>query len=319
MGDTRRGFLRVAGGTALGCGAVAVGTARAATVEATGRLTAHDGTPVAGRRVVNYYESSFDTYTDADGYYSAQVDTGARMRPTLYKQSRGERLDPVQNGIPHLYATPAQTVPDDGDLGEYVLPDAHVVHLRALTADGDPVRGANAGAEHGGAGLGSSAATTRSDGYAYIGEGKADGIELAGAVEISMSLPTKNGEISYSTETTVSGETTVRFRVGEGATVGEPTPESDAASTVGTEGAATDGTTTTEAAETAVRTADATATSSPTTQTATATSTPGPSRGFISNGANADDLGPLDDPFVLTVGGFALSVAGIAHNLVRGA
>jgi hypothetical protein len=318
MGETRRGFLRVAGGTALGCGAVTVGTARAATVEATGRLLAHDGTPVAGRRVVNYYESSFDTYTDSDGYYSAQVDAGARVGRTLYKQSRGQRLAPVQNGVPHIYNAPAQRVPDDGDLGEFVLPEASVVHMRALTADGDPVRGANAGARHGGAGIGSSAAQTRSDGYAYIGEGEADGIELAGPVKLSMSLPTRNGEMSYSTETTVSAETTARFRVGDGATVGEPTPESDAASTVGTEAAATEEATATDTAETAVRTADATAT--PTSAgTGAATGTPGVRRGFISNGAGADDLGPLNDPFVLTVGGFALSVAGIAHNLVRGA
>lgn len=199
--------------------------------------------------------------------------------------------------------------------------------MRALDADGNPVADATPGIRHEGAGIGESYMSTRSDGYAYINDGDTDGVELTDRVQLNMEIPTDGGAFKLEERVRIDSPTEVVFQIGDGVSVS--TADGDATSTatqtrtetrtqtptqtqMETATATTEPRTATTTADGA--TASRTATSS---RAATGTATP-PSRGFISNGDSATDLGPLDDPFVLTVGGFALSVAGIVHQMVRG-
>lgn len=328
MEVSRRQLLRTTGGAAIGGGALAVVGSSNARAEATvsGRIVASDGSGIGGRRL---HSGEFDVVTDDDGSFAARVDGGGQVRLALYKSHYGEKtgLAPTRNQVPHVYGLGEYYIGSgDEDLGELKIPEASLVRLRALDSDGDPVADATPGVRHEGYGIGSYWMTTESDGWAYIRGADFAGIELAGRVKLSMEIPSDGGgAMKYEEDVTIDGPTDVVFQVGEGVSVSQSSVGSSAESTQTTTDtpAATDASGATET-PTPSDTTTETGSSTPAPETATSTaerpSAPTESpRGFISNGANADDLGPLNDPFVLTVGGFALSVAGILHNMVGGA
>lgn len=313
---TRRHFLKRTGtaGLAFAVSSATVGNARAADASITGRLITHKGDPIADRVVKNYGENSFTTYTDEKGRFSADTEPGSRLYLTLYKGTRSTLVDPVQNGVPHVFLFEKRTASDgETDLGEIRLPQAYRVRLRALDSDGDPVANSSPEIRHEGAGIGESYIDTKSDGWAYINGADFDGIELAGNVKLGMAIPSgSGGETSYDTNLSINEATTAVFQLEEGVTVRESS----------TTPVDTETTTKTEQPVTSTPTPTATPTASKT-ETVTA-GTPGTEftstdsrRGFLSNNPS-QNLGPLDDPLFLTVGGFALSVAGIIHNMVRG-
>jgi hypothetical protein len=316
-------------------------------------LVSHDGDPIANRRLKNYGDSEFETFTDDEGQFSEDVESDSEIELVMYKGTRSSFLVSEKNEVPHVYNFGMNSIDGDTDLGEIKTPKAYLVRLRALDSNGDPIALANARAAHRGSGTGWSSITTGSDGWGYADGGSSDGIELTGFVDLSMEMPTE-GDGSYKLEQSVNVDEPkeVVFQIGEGVTVSNlnstPTPTPTATPT------ATQ-TPTPTAAPTPTATPTATATSSPTpvptapkgtpkstaipskttgpgqemtvsgTSTegagATGTGTPATTeapRGFLTNGKQASNMGPLNDPFVLTVGGFALSVAGIAHQMIRG-
>jgi hypothetical protein len=308
---------------------VGTGTVSAA-VTVSGRIVAYDDTPIANRRVYNYGDGQFNTYTDSNGRFSAETSEGARLHLVLYDISSRSH-DFQQNSVPLVYSLGDFNVGQSNtNLGDIGVPQGFLVDMRALDSNGNPVEGATPGVRHNGSGIGESYISTNGNGWAQFDGVNFRGLEAAGRVELSMSIPTGGGEFSLSERVTVDGPKTVTFQIGEGVTV------SDAGTSVESTSTATQTPTETTTATTDLPTDTATPTATadvPTdtvtpSDTATATgtdanastsaSTQAARRGFFGNGESAGEFGPLEDPFVLTVGGFALSVAGIAHQMLRG-
>lgn len=326
----RRRFLRTITVVGAISGVAGIGSARSSTTTVRGRVVDHRGDPVQNRIVKNYGDSSFDVYTDSEGVFKADVESGSRLKLTLYKGNENTLIAPDKNEVPHVYTIGGFTVSGaSSDLGDLQIPEAHLVRMQALDSDGNPVEGANPGVRHVGSGIGSYYMSTRSDGWAYIRNAEVDGIELAGDVKLSMEIPTDGGgSMVYRTEKTINEPRAFKFQVGDGITeVGSGSSQSDTeaqtntpteSTTTGKEDSATTERTPTltGSKQTSKTESQAKEMGTPT-PTATSPTTPGMQRGFFSNNSSGD-YGPLDDPFFLTVGGFALSVAGIIHNMVRG-
>lgn len=325
---TRRDVLYAVGGVGAGFTGLMLGTdVASASVTVSGRVVAHDDEPVTNRVIKNYGEGSFDAYTNSEGEFSAETGSNARLNLTLYKGDESTLLAPVLNGVPHVYDLgDYYTEEGDTDLGKLRTPVAYRVRLQALDSEGNPVNNATPRVRHGGSGIGSHYMSTKSDGWAYINEADFDGIELAGSTLLSMEIPVDGGgAFKLEKRVTIDGPKTVTFQVGKGVTISNPDTSGSDSNTSDT--SETDSNTS-KNSENDSNTSEVTETSNPNTTTVSnsserrstdnITDTPEVNRGFFSNGEPANDLGPLDDPFTLTVGGFALSVIGIAYQMIRG-
>lgn len=325
MDGSRRQFLRTAGGMSCACGALSLveSVSAAENVIFRGRLLSYEGNPVTNKRLYGYQDADFDVYTDDEGRFSERVESSSTVGIGLYKQSSSGTASAVKNGVPHVYNIGSFDVgPDGRDLGELQLPEAHLVKMRALDSNGDPVSGATPDVRHNGLGIGSHWMSTDSDGWAYLEDTDIQGIELTGRVKLSMAIPVDGGSMSYKTDALVSEPKTAVFQIGEGSYVTDTSPESTTSKSASTD---TQTRTSTQSTSTQSKSNDATTAVESSTasrsETTPSTMTPQPStakRGFLSNSPDAEDLGPLNNPLVLTVGGFALSAAGIAHSMIRG-
>lgn len=327
---SRREFIHGVGTIGLGAigGATLSRTVRAEESTVSGRLLSHDGDPVTNSRVQNYGGDHFQVYTDSDGYFSGEAESGSRLHLVLYREDRRGQFYTEWTGVPHVYTFRESRAEEGGtDLGEIRLPQAHLVRLKAVDSDGEPIRGGIPDIHHGGAGIGSRRMSTESDGWAYLDNANSDGIELTGNLLLGMEIPADDGGArKYEIRPTIDEPTAYEFQIGEGVTElnAEQTETQTATSSTATE---TPDQTPTEELPTQTPTEKESPTQTPT-STVTPTSTEvrteatpmtetESQRGFLSNNPSKD-LGPLDNPFYLTVGGFALSVAGIIHNMVRG-
>lgn len=204
--------------------------------------------------------------------------------------------------------------------------------MRALDSDGNPVQGAQPGINHGGFGAGKSILTTDEDGYMKIQNTYFTGVELSGRVKTAMTIPSEGaGSTKFQENFFFDSPKTLVFQVGEGVSVRDssesndtPTMASTPADDAGSSTSSTTPTTTSTASPTSQATPQPTESAHSTSFTeekgsgpATQTNTR-PPRGFIVNGGE-NDLEFLSNPVTLTVGGFVLSVAGIAHQMMRGA
>lgn len=293
----------------------------------TGKLVDYDGEPIA-RRTLSYNSKSAghgSTVTDGDGTFEQRVSADSTYRLGFYKYKYGPKYD-EPNGVPHVCSLGEFSVQGgETDLGTVSVPRAHLVEVRTLDADGDPVGNAkadlNAQGEAGDYwGTGPGTMRTNNDGYVVVDGGAYSGIELAGSVELTVSIPNGDGgSTQYSKTIYVDEPLSMVAQTGEGMTVARPgetptaTTETTARSTTtarksgtaesttaGRDDGATNRSTSDEPRRVA-EDADAVA-----------------SRGFFSNDASGDELELLSDPFTLTVGGFVLSAGGIAHQLIRG-
>lgn len=329
---TRRDVLRVVGCVGAGSLGLMAGSGLAsAAITVSGRVVAHDGDPVAGRVVQNYGKGPFYVYTSSEGKFSAESEPDAQLSLAFYKGDQSTKIAPVRNHVPHVYVFGNYyTAKEDMELGELTVPKAHLVRLRALDEDGNPVHNATPGVRHQGAGIGDHYMSTESDGWAYINGADFDGIELTGNTLLSMEIPVEGGTNILEKQVTIDGPKTVTFQVGDGVTVSET--ESSKGTATPSQPTTLD-TTTIQDSTLSNPSQPKTTTSTPQsptlrkTRTATGSTRRGSDnrnrtndlkRGFFSNGESASDLGPLDDPFTLTIGGFALSVIGIAHQMIRG-
>lgn len=314
----RRQFLQQGGIGVAGLTAT-TGIATAADVTIRGQVVDYTGAPVARRRIAVDEQRRDGIFryvvTDADGVFSTDVNPKQTYSLGLYKSANRKLHAPELNGVPHIEGLGEHYVgSNDTDLGTLEVPRGYEVDVLVLDRDGTPVEDADVDFRDG-SGFGAHARilTTNSDGYLVIEDASFTGFEAAGLTTVSVSLASDDSESTeYSDRFQITEPVTIRVQEGAGMSMeAGATGDADPIETA----TATPTTTSTPQSTSQTRTA----TSAGQTDAATATATSGAAqRGFLRNGENADDLGGLADPLVLTVGGFALSVAGIVHQLVRG-
>lgn len=335
---TRRRFLQTTGVLSVsGVGSTGlVGRVRGAeTVTFSCMLNSYDGDPIVGRKcsVKNAGGSEY-IETDRDGRLEATVETDSRVYLGFYKSGRGLHA-PVRNGVPHIDGLGAYSIgSSDKDIGTISLTRAYLVTLRGLRNDGSPATDAEFG--FGADGYGSGALPSATDeGYLVLNGADFRGIELAESANVTIRIPNDyDSELRYTESVFVDAHMTVTAQADDGITVEKHDTEQTTQTTTTTTQEPTTTTTTSTKAEPTTTTSTTTQEPPTTTQTATTTtSTPSSKsattttpntttesfqRGFFTNDGSSEDLDFLTNPFVLTVGGFLLSVVGIAQNLVRG-
>ena len=324
----RRNYLRAVGGSVatIAVSGTVVSATESETVTLTGKLESSTGDPIAGRKV---YNSGY-TDTDSSGRFEMSVESNSRVRLGLYK-SGNQLLAPIKNGVPHIDGLGRHSVgSSDTDIGTISVSEAYLVNLRAIDNEGNPVTDAEFHVRADGYGSGSHMMTANESGYLVIRNADFTGIELAESAKVTITIPGNDGEADKQYQETiyVDGPKTVIAREGEGVTIKDHKPTESTTTT--TTQTTTETTTSTTASETTT-----TETTSTTTKISASTTSPTSSqttemamsanktetqskRGFLSNGESAGDYEFLTNPFHLTVGGFVLSVAGIAHNLLWG-
>lgn len=332
----RRNYLRVVGGSIVTAG-VAGNTASASTtdyVTISGKLVSHDGDPIAGRKV--YVTATGYNETDNSGFFEEEVESGEHVSLGLYKSQGRQLLAPTKNQVPHIdeFASLGY-VSSDEELGTFEMPKAYLVNLRALDSDGNPVTNAEFHCRADGFGSGNNL-SANNNGYCVIDGANFTGVELVESAEVTIKIPSSGDAVTeYKESINIDGPMTVIAQEGEGLTIKEHTPGETTEATTTTQTPTE--TTTTATTRTPTPTATSTTTETTPTTTKTTVSTPSQTttrstemaisangteskskRGFFSNGESAGDYDFLTNPFFLTVGGFVLSVAGIAQNLIRG-
>lgn len=337
----RRTFLRATAG--VGASWAASSPVRAADDTVTLKLNVStvDGDPVANRRIVaRSRDEAYYQHTNEDGVFEAEVKAHDEYSLGLY---RGSQRSPALDKVPYVDGLGSVSVGSRDTEESITVPEGHHVKIRVLDADGDPVTDAEPHFRADGWGTGP-ALSTDEDGYVVDPSADFVGAELAGEVEITITIPGgSDGEADkeYSDTFVVTEPTTIQLQEGEGFTAesGVSTgPETTATETTTTTTEPTTSTRTTAQETTATTSTTSTTTRDGSTKTPTTTTEPTttsmavdsnasttradaealPERGFLSNGESAGEYEFLTDPLFLTVGGFVLSVLGIAQNLIRG-
>ncbi|WP_227354046.1 hypothetical protein [Haladaptatus salinisoli] len=321
-GRYRRTFLRSATrGLAVATAAGLVGSARASTtVSVSGRVVCADGEPAGDVTMEANTNSHPRTTTDGDGYFSLDVPADAGFYLGMYEY-KTDGSPPKRDGVPFVYDFGERSVgKSDANLGTLRLPETHRVTLRVLHADGEPAPSAepDIAAKSGGHwfGAGPSKVRVTRDGYLKLTDTDYTGVELGGAVLLSAEFAETGAK--YEKSFNVTEPTDLAVQAGKGfREASTTTTESTSPATTKEPGTTASAETPTTSRSTTGGTAATTVRKSGPTATAP-NSTRNRRRGFFSNGNGDASAGVLEDPYFLTVGGFALSVGGILHQLVRG-
>lgn len=321
-----------AGGGLLGT--QLVGAAHAAeTTTISGTIVAKSGARIQQDEIEISGGGDFHSVnTDNEGRFEAEVPTNGDYRLAFYKADSRSDFEAVKNGAPHIYSFGYTSVGESPkDLGTIELPRAHLVDLRILKSSGEPFLGAQPGFRHDGWGENPSRVAINTEGYTVIEGATFTGAEFANEVTLEVEPPageryssrTYTYPISVDepmTVTAVLDSSGVDWTAQTTAAFTGETPEQTTTAT-----AETTTTTTAEQTTTIETTTASTTQSTPATQPTTTTTrnttqstTTTASRGFLSNDGPDSDVSILTNPFYLTVGGFVLSVSGIAHQMLRG-
>ena len=271
--------------------------------------------------------------TDENGRFEAEVDANKTCDTGFYKYKTGPQ-NQEPNGVPHVHVIGEyETGTGETDFGTLTVSEGHLVQVQALDSEGNPVRDARGSLTVKGS-TGhylrmTGDLNTNFNGYFVVDNTSYSGIELAGTVELSVSIPNGNGgAMQYTEEFFVEEPLNITAQIGEGMTFTpareEQATETPKPTTTTTENPGTKVTTTTENPDKTTTAPEGTESQGEseagTTTTADQNTTEdnAVSRGFFSNGETSEDLAFLTNPFFLTIGGFVLSVAGIAQSLIRG-
>lgn len=304
MNEDRRRFLRVAGGAGvpLGTGGIVWGSSVAS---AASGVTTLRGRFVAAARpegvdgsVTAISDGVVTTARlDAAGSFELTVPTNTRYELIYRRTIWGGGFDTVHNGVPHLFVTGRYTVGTVAvDVGRIRLPAASTLDCRVVDGDGAPLLGAVVRYRVHGFPTAPAAIQVDAAGFVRIPGATASGLEVVGAVTVEFTPPLNDSAIDreFQRSVTVREDTTLTATYADEAVTWETTGGSDTSTSEDELDAAIDST------------AGPASDESP------------PARGFLTNGSGDQSMGVLDDPVLLTVGGFLLSVMGIAHQLLRG-
>lgn len=166
-----------------------------APVTASGTVSRPDGEPAAGTAVLVTRNGSDDAELDPEGRFAASVENDSRPALGYYGRTDGEYIS-TRDGSPDIYTFgPDMLVNGETDLGNYTLPEAHVLNVTTVDETGTPVEGAQVRVVHwedthrNGSGFGTGDQATNADGDLVV-RGAADpGIEVAGNVTVEVSPP----------------------------------------------------------------------------------------------------------------------------------
>lgn len=322
----RRSFLRGGLVGILSTGSLVAGVrpARAAeTTELSGRLTAESGGTIDNDEVNVHDGDEFHSVnTDAEGRFEIPAPTYSRTSISFYKADERSDFEALRNGVPHIYELgPFEIGEEPKDIGTVTLPKAHLVDVRVLKPNGDPLMGANPGFRYNGWGSNPSRVALNTDGYVVIEGASFTGAEFADHVTIEVEPPQgeEYSDTSYTRQVPVEGPTEVVAVIdsnGVSWQVDEPT----SSTTISAAQQTTPQPTSSPAiATTGTRQRTPTATATPSTavdETTDQSSTEQRQRGFFSSTGDEPEF--LSDIMNLTVMGFILSIAGLFQQLVRG-
>ncbi|MFC7079123.1 hypothetical protein [Halorussus caseinilyticus] len=262
-----------------------------------------------------------------------EVPASGEYKLGYYNDASNIESGDTRNGSPHIFNLGKQYVGTDPvDIGVVTLPRAYPVDLRVLKPSGEPLMGARTDYRHSGWGASGRLLALNTEGYTVIDGATHTGLEFAEHVTAEVKPPAGDEYDDGTYKHTVTVDRPTELTVTIGADGAKWQVERGERGT--TETTTDSGTTATTTRERTTRETTSRRTTPPGTAQTTrevpvnATTRRGTregnessaksERGFFSNGTGTSDLEMLNDPFVLTVGGFVLSAAGIAHQLVRG-
>lgn len=319
----RRNFLKLTLCSSLGIvGSNSIDTAQAAeSVSFSGKVVTADGEPAGDVSMEADTNAWPRTITDSRGEFSLTVSANTGFNLGLY-ESKIDSTPPKYDDIPFIFDFGNYTVADeDIDVGTLTLPEVHRVELQVLDKEGEPAPSAApyvaAKREGHGYGTGQSEIYLNHNGFLQLDGAKQTGAEFGGPILLSVEF--RESGATFRKTLSITEPTALIVQDGQGfreadtpmatttqATTTTPptTSTKTATSTRATEELQTTASTTSQARMEPVKTTNTTGAKS--------------RRGFFSNSEGPGEYEFLTNPVFLTVGGFVLSVAGIAQNLIRG-
>ncbi|WP_312907556.1 hypothetical protein [Natronosalvus caseinilyticus] len=183
-----------------------------------GRILKHDGSP-AKEDMISVGGEGY-AHSDSEGYFEKSVEGNSRYTLGYYQAFKNDRdrwqlHEPRRNEAPHIYRIGSFSVGSGTeDIGEIILPKAHLVNVRAVDSDREPLADAQPGYGHEGYGSGKHRLTTNEDGMLVITGADFTGVELTGRVTLSM-IPPENDDrfptAEFQEEITVTEDTDATF------------------------------------------------------------------------------------------------------------
>ena len=160
-----------------------------AAVSVSGKVVTAAGKPAADVSIEANTNSYPSDITDAQGRFSLEVPSNTPFYLGMYEEEGAASLS-ERDGVPYIYDFGEYSGSDsDIDLGTLELPEAYVVTLRVLDAEGNPVASAepDIAAQSDGHwfGVGPSSQYLTEEGYLKIDGAEQMGVELGGQVLLS--------------------------------------------------------------------------------------------------------------------------------------
>ncbi len=275
MSTNRRRFC-AAGALILSSPAILGSASAQSQIEVTGTVRSEVGADVAGVefRLQNVLNDRIrpETTVDSSGEINLTLPETGTHRVTIFD------ISPDTNRIPVVYSFNNISIGEDGDIGEFVIPEAYQTDIRIVSDTGDPIEDLpiNFRAENG-----TSPApgnfTTDSDGFVKYGGATEPSVELSSPTEVEIHPPGVPADETQKIQTVfVTEPTEFEFKISN------PEQYTNTMSGSDSTGSGASG-----------------------------------QRGLFSNNPSGRG-GALSNPTNLTTLGFLLSVGGIAYQLVGG-
>lgn len=177
-------------------------------VTASGTVLKPDDQPAAGVVTVLTENAGADrAEIDPEGRFVVSAENGSRPAVGYQGQVEGNAIS-TRDGIADLYAfSPGSVVEGDTDLGNYTLPEAHVLNVTVENENGAPVEGARVRVVHwedthgDGYAIGTGDQTTTADGDLLLPGADRPGVEVTGNVTVDVSPPEGSDAFADTTRT----------------------------------------------------------------------------------------------------------------------
>lgn len=314
MNRTRREFCGATGAVFLSGMTLSETVSAQQSSTVTGSVQSAVGTSVDdGHIVFSNHETREWTRAEisASGQFEAALSETGEYDLIFFHQPIGDTLVPDFNGIPVSADLTTMEITDgQADAGSFTIPQGHRMMVRIVNNDGNPLQNVPLSFYlPSGAGTGSSDFTTNANGYVQHVDASDPGIELAGPM--TTRLHPRSDDAEFKTLGRVLAdkpreETFILTDPGEYTNIIERSTDGDRRSATPMPDPSTAQASATQSALTPAQPSDSSG----------STTSDAQRRGFFSN--SGDEPAFISDPLNLTTLGFFLSVAGIAHQMIRG-
>lgn len=307
-----------------------VGTVRAQAITLSGTVTSTAGASPAGTTVEVVNPANRRDRERAaigeDGGFDVIMPEAEVYEVGYYNDRFNGRYVREPDDLPLLYHFGTAEASEGGTLGEFSLPEAHVVQIQCVDTDGNPIEGLPVNfRDAGGTGAPPGLFSTTANGFVKFADMTETGVELSGETRVEVQPPSQSGNPDGLQTVYVTEPRDIQLRVFDptrypGVSVNDGNTDANPSSPL----------TKTETSRATPRSTTEPATATPATRATPPTETANPqssstevssgrSRGFFSNRAGGEEpTGPLSNAVNLTTLGFLLSVAGIGYQLIEG-